>query len=150
MLRKFDPRTGTISWRLDFSTANASSKHCLQRDTRGPAATGLPFRGEVPHPIHFGVQSPVKECSTNLQTVASAFTISSPLSGRFPLPNALVQLQAQYNHCGEVAFEKCLSAATSVRRRAPMGSAPCPRLPEAGRLHDPDHRGGLGHPTRSP
>jgi hypothetical protein len=32
------------------------------------------------------------------------------------LPNALVQLQAQYNHCGEAASEKCLSAATFVRR----------------------------------
>jgi hypothetical protein len=29
-------------------------------------------------------------------------------------PNALVQLQAQYNHCGEAASEKCLSAATFV------------------------------------
>jgi hypothetical protein len=27
----------------------------------------------------------------------------------------LVQLQAQYNHCDEVASEKCLSAATFVR-----------------------------------
>src|SRR5688500_13071947 len=34
------------------------------------------------------------------------------------LPNALVQLQAQYNHCGEAASEKCLSAATFVRLRA--------------------------------
>jgi hypothetical protein len=32
-------------------------------------------------------------------------------------PNALVQLQAQYNHCGEAASEKCLSAATFVRPR---------------------------------
>jgi hypothetical protein len=31
------------------------------------------------------------------------------------LPNALVQLQARYNHCGEAASEKCLSAATFVR-----------------------------------
>jgi hypothetical protein len=30
-------------------------------------------------------------------------------------PNALVQLQARYNHCGEAASEKCLSAATFVR-----------------------------------
>ena len=30
--------------------------------------------------------------------------------------NALVQLQARYNHCGEAASEKCLSAATLVRR----------------------------------
>ncbi len=30
-------------------------------------------------------------------------------------PNALVQLQAQYHHCGEAASEKCLSAATFVR-----------------------------------
>jgi len=29
--------------------------------------------------------------------------------------NALVQLQARYNHCGEAASEKCLSAATFVR-----------------------------------
>ena len=28
--------------------------------------------------------------------------------------NALVQLQAQYNHCDEVASEECLSAATFV------------------------------------
>jgi hypothetical protein len=33
------------------------------------------------------------------------------------LADALVQLQAQYNHCGEAASEKCLSAATFVRRR---------------------------------
>jgi hypothetical protein len=32
------------------------------------------------------------------------------------LPNALVQLQARYNHCGEAASEKCLSAATFVRQ----------------------------------
>jgi len=30
------------------------------------------------------------------------------------LPNALVQLQARYNHRGEAASEKCLSAATFV------------------------------------
>ena len=34
------------------------------------------------------------------------------------LANALVQLQARYHHCGEAASEKCLSAATFVRRRA--------------------------------
>src|SRR5688500_13614284 len=33
------------------------------------------------------------------------------------LSNALVQLQAYYNHCGEAASEKCLSAATFVRQR---------------------------------
>ena len=38
---------------------------------------------------------------------------------RSALSNALVQLQAQYHHCGEAASEKCLSAATFVRRRAP-------------------------------
>jgi len=32
------------------------------------------------------------------------------------LPNALVQLQAHYHHCGEAASEKCLSAATFVRQ----------------------------------
>jgi hypothetical protein len=32
-------------------------------------------------------------------------------------PNALVQLQGHYNHRGEAASEKCLSAATFVRRR---------------------------------
>src|SRR3954469_5909801 len=32
-------------------------------------------------------------------------------------PNALVQLQAPYHHCDEVASEKCLSAATFVRLR---------------------------------
>jgi hypothetical protein len=32
------------------------------------------------------------------------------------LPNALVQLQAQYNHRGVAASEKCLSAATFVRQ----------------------------------
>src|SRR6267378_2952448 len=31
-------------------------------------------------------------------------------------PNALVQLQAHYHHCGEAASEKCLSAATFVRQ----------------------------------
>ena len=35
---------------------------------------------------------------------------------RLRLPNALVQLQAQHNHCGEAASENCLSAATIVRR----------------------------------
>src|SRR6185436_13957698 len=30
-------------------------------------------------------------------------------------PNALVQLQARYHHCGEAASKKCLSAATFVR-----------------------------------
>jgi hypothetical protein len=34
-----------------------------------------------------------------------------------PLSNALLQLQAQYHHCGVAASEKCLSAATFVRRR---------------------------------
>ena len=33
------------------------------------------------------------------------------------LSNALVQLQARYNPCGEAAAEKCLSAATFVRPR---------------------------------
>src|SRR5205085_10287546 len=32
-------------------------------------------------------------------------------------PQALVQLQALYHHCGEAASEKCLSAATFVRHR---------------------------------
>jgi len=32
-------------------------------------------------------------------------------------PNALVQLQAHYHHCGEAASEKCLSAATFVSRQ---------------------------------
>jgi len=32
--------------------------------------------------------------------------------------NALVQLQAHDHHCGEAASEKCLSAATFVRRRS--------------------------------
>src|SRR6266581_8529708 len=34
------------------------------------------------------------------------------------LPNALVQLQAHYHHCGAAASEKCLSAATFVRQTA--------------------------------
>jgi hypothetical protein len=33
-------------------------------------------------------------------------------------PNALVQLQAQYHHCGEAAFGKCLAAATFVSAQA--------------------------------
>ena len=37
------------------------------------------------------------------------------LDGLKRLPNALVQLQAHYHHCGEAASEKCLSAATFVR-----------------------------------
>jgi hypothetical protein len=37
------------------------------------------------------------------------------INTRVWLANALVQLQAQYNHCGEAASEKCLSAATFVR-----------------------------------
>jgi hypothetical protein len=36
---------------------------------------------------------------------------------RWHLPNALVQLQAQYHHCGEAASEKWLSAATFVRHQ---------------------------------
>jgi len=32
--------------------------------------------------------------------------------------NASVQLQALYHHCGEAASEKCLAAATFVRRLA--------------------------------
>jgi hypothetical protein len=32
-------------------------------------------------------------------------------------PNALVQLQAQYKRCDEVASEKCMAAATFVRRQ---------------------------------
>src|SRR5713101_4657081 len=45
------------------------------------------------------------------------------------LPNVLVQLQAQYHHCGEAASEKCLSAATFVRLHAnrSRGSRPCSR-----------------------
>ena len=38
-------------------------------------------------------------------------------SKRGCLPNALLQLQAHYHPCGEVASEKCLSAATFVRQR---------------------------------
>jgi hypothetical protein len=38
----------------------------------------------------------------------------------FKRPNALVQLQARYNHRGEAASEKCLSAATFVRSHARM------------------------------
>jgi hypothetical protein len=39
--------------------------------------------------------------------------------------NALVQLQAQYNHCGEAASEKCLGSCSSSvdthgLRRAPF------------------------------
>src|SRR2546423_8069469 len=39
---------------------------------------------------------------------------------------AQVQLQAHYHHCGEAASEKCLSAATFVRRRG--RPKPSPRL----------------------
>jgi hypothetical protein len=35
-------------------------------------------------------------------------------------PNALVQQQAQYNHRGEAASEKCLPAATFVRQQVVM------------------------------
>jgi len=38
-------------------------------------------------------------------------------------PNALVQLQAHYHHCGEAASENCLSAATFVRSRAARGKS---------------------------
>src|SRR4051812_47476234 len=38
------------------------------------------------------------------------------------MPNALVQLQAHYHHCGEAASEKCLSAATFVRWRAALNN----------------------------
>src|SRR2546422_1631780 len=43
-----------------------------------------------------------------------------PRSTLFPyttLFRSLVQLQARYNHCGEVASENCLSAATFVRQQ---------------------------------
>jgi hypothetical protein len=43
------------------------------------------------------------------------------------LPNALVQLQAHYHHCGEAASEKCLSAATFVRRPG-HGESQLPQL----------------------
>ena len=39
-------------------------------------------------------------------------------------PNALVQLQARYHHCGEAASEECLSAATLVSQRA-AGESSC-------------------------
>ena len=41
---------------------------------------------------------------------------SAPEAMRVRTPNALVQLQAHYHHCGEAASEECLSAATFVRR----------------------------------
>jgi len=41
---------------------------------------------------------------------------NSLATSRARLPNALVQLQARYNHCGAAASEKCLSAATFVRQ----------------------------------
>jgi hypothetical protein len=40
-----------------------------------------------------------------------------PYAPLFCLANALVQLQAHYHRCGEAASEKCLPAATFVRRR---------------------------------
>jgi len=39
------------------------------------------------------------------------------------LPNAQVQLQAHYHHCGEAASEKCLSAATFVRHQREVFAA---------------------------
>src|SRR5450759_99182 len=49
---------------------------------------------------------------------------SIPPSPRNP-SNALVQLQAHYNHCGVAASEKCLSAATFVRGQARAAQAQC-------------------------
>src|SRR5690349_11707011 len=46
------------------------------------------------------------------------YLIDSPLPLR--LPNAQVQLQAHYNHCGIAASENCLSAATFVRSVSAM------------------------------
>src|SRR5712691_9913073 len=43
-------------------------------------------------------------------------------------PNALVQLQAHYHHCGEAASEKCLSVATFVRRRGTITRLRMPNL----------------------
>jgi len=40
-------------------------------------------------------------------------------------PNALVQLQAHYHHRGEVASEKCLSAATFVRQKRELADPKC-------------------------
>jgi len=50
-------------------------------------------------------------------------------------PNALVQLQAHYRHCGEAASEKCLSAATFVSWRGQSKASLCSRL------LSPDSRG---------
>jgi len=47
---------------------------------------------------------------------------------RLRRPNALVQLQAHYNHCGEAASEKCLSAATFVRQLRHDSAAPGTRM----------------------
>ena len=48
-------------------------------------------------------------------TRTTLFTCT-PFSDR--LANAQVELHALYNHCGEAASEKCLSAATFVRQHA--------------------------------
>ena len=57
---------------------------------------------------------------------------------RWMRPNALVQLQARYNHCGEAASEKCLSAATIVRPQA-RRRCRCNEGTEAGLLRSVSH-----------
>ena len=52
--------------------------------------------------------------STSMVPINAGFLIKPAWEG-WCLPNALVQLQAQYNNRDEVASEKCLSAATFVR-----------------------------------
>ena len=49
--------------------------------------------------------------------VVCTIRVSLPQSPKqqIALPNALIQLLAQYDHCGEAASEKCLAAATFVR-----------------------------------
>ena len=55
--------------------------------------------------------SPSSDCASMSEAKSCSIFI-----GVLCQPNALVQLQAQYHHRGEAASEKCLSAATFVRR----------------------------------
>src|ERR1700680_1668430 len=70
------------------------------------------------------------------------------------LPNAEVQLQARYNHCGEAASEKCSSAATFVRRHTTRCSREGARLRRRGpsnrqAIHLTEHSHIFGHAWQS-
>jgi hypothetical protein len=75
----------------------------------GIAASTLRFQSLAPSAPRVMVPS-----CTHASAKTTASKILDGITWHVRLANALVQLQAQYNHCGEAASEKCLSAATFV------------------------------------